>query len=416
MTKSDDQKADKGDAAPENKEQSPEKEQGREHLSISSSLKTKSWFARNRVFVFISVFFLGGALIWWSLQPRKQAEVGVVRRGNATAAVYGTLMVEPEVETIVRAQTSGIIDSLLVKEGDLVKEGTVLAEITDDRAKERLNATRTALEAQVRHRQIGPGSLPELNTMREQIKRLKKLVDIGNISAAEYDRELNRLKTLEDKVKLEQLALDTAVKNAQADYDAALSMYEQRLITSPQEGVVLEKYIELGQVVTVREEMFKIGSTKYRIHAKVNEEDVGQVKVGMKALVRLYSHDGQSFTAEVLEILPGAENREYSVMLKMLERPDPFLPGMTGELNIIIGQRKNTLIMPARAIVGGVRPHVYIVKSGVVYTRTIKAGYQSIETAEALEGVEEGDMVILSDHDLFSPGDRVNTYQSKSNE
>src|SRR5262249_52029128 len=95
-------------------------------------------------------------------------------------------------------------------------------------------------------------------------------------------------------------------------------------------------------------------------------------------------------------------------VLFTLDQPNGnLLPGMTGEMNIITGQRENALLVPSRAVRN--QTQVLVVKDGRVEQREVKTGFRSIERAEILEGLEEGDLVILSDQDLFRPGTRVQT-------
>ncbi|HEY8965338.1 MAG TPA: hypothetical protein VIM58_02770, partial [Candidatus Methylacidiphilales bacterium] len=79
--------------------------------------------------------------------------------------------------------------------------------------------------------------------------------------------------------------------------------------------------------------------------------------------------------------------------------------GMTGEMNVIIGQREDALLIPTQAVVNG---HVYVVgASGLVSLRNVKVGFRSMETSEIVEGLQEGERVIVADQDLFRSGSYV---------
>ena len=73
-------------------------------------------------------------------------------------------------------------------------------------------------------------------------------------------------------------------------------------------------------------------------------------------------------------------------------------------MNIILGRKDGALIIPARALL---IDQVLIVSSGVVEQRTVKVGFKSIEQCEILDGIKEGEEVIVSDQDSFQPGQRV---------
>lgn len=353
------------------------------------------------------LLILAGGIGWWIFRPQLTAEVQAVRRGDAVSAVYGTVLVEPVQETIIKAQSAGVVAEVKAKKGDVVKESDVLAVISDEVSNVLLRETQTALENAMRTREIGAPTAPAADSKRRQLEQLKKLLDEGNIARSEYDRNASELKTLEDKVKTEMLTLDAAVEQAKQKVDAARSNDTQRYVKAPQNGVIMDFFTQLGQVISKNEQIYLIGSEQSHIRALVNEEDVGGLKDGMTAIVRLYSYPGQDFEATLKEVLPRGSNREYSVILNLNKPPERLLPGMTGELNIIIGKRENTLILPTRAVRTGVSPTVYVVSAGVVRSVPVKLGFRSIEMVEILEGLNEGDEVILSDHDLFKPGQEV---------
>jgi multidrug efflux pump subunit AcrA (membrane-fusion protein) len=77
--------------------------------------------------------------------------------------------------------------------------------------------------------------------------------------------------------------------------------------------------------------------------------------------------DREDFRATLREILPQGGNQEYSVILILNQPPDRLLPGMTGEINIILGKHQNVLIIPSRAVRSiGNRTSVYLVENDIV--------------------------------------------------
>jgi multidrug efflux pump subunit AcrA (membrane-fusion protein) len=77
---------------------------------------------------------------------------------------------------------------------------------------------------------------------------------------------------------------------------------------------------------------------------------------------------------------------------------------MTGEMNIIAGKRENALIIPSRAVLGD---RVFVVKDNVVKPRAVTVGFHNLERTEIIDGLEEGEQVVVADQDLFRPGQRV---------
>jgi hypothetical protein len=84
--------------------------------------------------------------------------------------------------------------------------------------------------------------------------------------------------------------------------------------------------------------------------------------------------------------------------------PDNLMAGMTGEMNIITGTHENVLLVPTRALLVD---QALIVKRAIVRARTVKVGFRTLDFAEAITGLTEGDHVVLSDQDKLRPGEPV---------
>ena len=170
-------------------------------------------------------------------------------------------------------------------------------------------------------------------------------------------------------------------------------------------GVVLELYCSLGEYVPPQTQICLIGSAENQVVAQVNEEDVGYLRPGMKAKIRLYAHQDSDLAGTLKKILPQAENQVYKVIFSLDDPPALLLPGMTGEMNIVIGERQNTLTVPSRAVRHG--DDVLAVVNGRVRDFHVQTGFHTLERTEIVSGLPEGTDVILSNQDLYKPGVRV---------
>lgn len=350
----------------------------------------------------------GALLLWflvWLLLPSEPVEAGKVMRGTATRAVFGTITVEPTNEALIHNRTAGVVRSVNVKEGDTVEKGAILAEISNESVSIELSAAKGAVETAKRRLEIGPQSQQELETRRAELAQVEKLYKQELIAKIEYDRAVNTVKDLEQRVERERLLYQDDLNRAQKQLDDVMSRVEQGLLKAPLAGVVLDVLARPGESMPAQTLLFRVGTKTNRLRAAVNEEDVGVLAAGLEAMVRLYSFSDQSFKAKLVEIMPTAVNMTYNVILELEKPPDNLLPGMTGELNIIVGQHPNALIIPRRAIFD--KSFVYVVDGRKVRKREVKTGYRSSHRAEILEGLEEGEIVILSEQDRFKPGSRV---------
>jgi macrolide-specific efflux system membrane fusion protein len=355
----------------------------------------------------------GGAYYYFAYGTVASAEVAVVKRGTALAGVYGTVDVEPVTQVIVRTRNFGLISSIRVKEGDTVKNGEILADLTDDSIDRQLQSADAAL-ADARMRQtLGPASTASLKNQEIEVEKLKKLLDANNIADVEYEKAVNELTQLREQNQNELLTLNNEVESLSRARDGIQDQINQMRLVSPMDGVVLTLYANLGEFVPPETQFCRIGSAENEVVANVNEEDVGYLAPGMKAKIRLYAHQDKDLVATLKKILPQAENQVYRVRFDLDDPPATLLPGMTGEMNVIIGQHENALTIPSRAVRKG--NLVYAIIDGRVQIKHVTIGFHTLERTEILDGLTEGTPVILSNQDLFTPGVRVRELITEDN-
>ncbi len=177
-------------------------------------------------------------------------------------------------------------------------------------------------------------------------------------------------------------------------------------VRSPIDGLLTNVQTIDGELVSDGNELFTVSSRRNYVRGEVNEEDVGEVKPGMKAKVQLYAYRTRSFTARVTSVQPAADptTQRYTVVLEMENPPDNLMVGMTGEMNIVTGTHENALLVPTRALLVD---QALVVNGGIVHARTVKVGFRTLDFAEALSGLEEGSSVIMADQDKFRAGEPV---------
>ncbi len=340
------------------------------------------------------------------------AEVAVVRRGTAISAVYGTVRIEPAFVVHVRAQNAGFIQ--LAEEfsagrgaiGKSVTKGQLLASIADETTARQLKQASADLQAATERAKLPLPSEELLKAAEDNLHRLEQVVASGNVPAVEYEKaksEANRLRGALENERIERdrnlQALDEAHKKMQAQM-------RNSEIRAPMDGLLTAVSTIDGELVAEGNQLFTVSSRKTYVRGEVNEEDVGEVKPGMKAKVQLYAYRTQTFAALVSSIQPAADpdTQRYTVILEMEKPPDNLMAGMTGEMNIITGSHDDALLVPTRALLVD---QALVVKRGIVQRRTIKVGFRTLDFAEALSGVSVGDRVVIADQDRLRSGQPV---------
>ena len=98
------------------------------------------------------------------------------------------------------------------------------------------------------------------------------------------------------------------------------------------------------------------------------------------------------------------DTQRYEVFLNVDFPIELLKPGLTGEVSIVVGEHQNTLIVPRRALFGY---SLFVVKNGQVQSRKVTIGYVGLNEAEILDGVGEGERVIVEKPTFFRDGDHV---------
>ena len=369
---------------------------------------------RSKKSLSIIVIALAVAFVWIYYISLPVAEVATVHRGEAISAVYGTVRIEPTFLIHVRAQNAGYIqlaDPFSAGRGAIglkVAKGQLLGTIADETTARQLKQAVTDLQAAKQRGELPLPSSQPLKVAEDNLQRLEKLAALSNVPAVDYEKAKSEASRLRDTLETERIERD---RNLDALAEAVKKLESQMKnseIRSPLDGLLIGILVTDGDLISEGNQLFTVSSRKNYVRGEVNEEDVGEVKAGMKAAVTLYAFRTRQFTAKVVSIQPAADpdTQRYTVVLELDNTPENLMAGMTGEMNIITGTHKNVPLVPTRALLVD---QALVVKHGMVQSRTVKIGFRTLDFAEALSGISEGDRVVVADQDKLRPGQPVRT-------
>ncbi len=364
------------------------------------------------VLVILFALVVSGYYLYVNVINRPPAEVYIVSRGTAVSAVYGTVTITSNAQLALFAQNSGYfhyakdLGTLAIRlNGRVVKKDQVLGTVVDEIGLRQLESAKRDYESAVARQKNGPGSAGLLETAKSRRDALNKVpaASVPRVEREAAESDVGRLQTAVDNEILElQRMTDTAATALKAAEDQT----RRTEIRAPFDGILTAINYNDNAYVTTNQSLFTVADATTYVSGEVNEEDVGALRKGMKAEVRLYAYSNQTFTATLDDVLPSptANSSRYTVTLHLDQPPDNLMFGLTGEMNIILGRKENALIAPSRAIN---IDQALIVEDGVVEQRTVKIGYHKLDFSEVIEGIGEGDAVIVADQDAFKPGERV---------
>jgi len=359
------------------------------------------------------------------LRPRPVI-VTPVARGTAVDAVYATGTAEAFDRVTVKAKVAGTVTELLLREGAAVKKGDLIARIAAPSLEADLARGKAELHAAKRH--AGPGAprlqalqaqarslRADLHVAREERDRLRRLVSSGSAPQADLDRASSRADAVEAQVaalmadyRAMQIDLEARADGSSAEVDSLAAHVSDLEVRAPIDGVVLSRHVDIGQVVSINEALFRVGDiTNLVLECAVDEADVGQLTVGKKALATFYAFGSQTFEGEVTEILPDADRakKTFLVRVRLKQPPAGLRSGMSAELNMIIGERPDVLLVPLAAVDS--RSMAWVIEGSHVTNRSLKVGVRDVGRAEIVDGLHDGDRVVVEGLETLREGMRV---------
>jgi HlyD family secretion protein len=286
--------------------------------------------------------------------------------------------VEPQVKVDVKSVLSGKVVELLVREGDQVKRGQVLARVE-----------------------------PDVNQARD-LAQVKNAVQEAEIALAEAKATDERNRGLLGQGLLSEqagLESETRHRQAKATYDAAMDKYRivresgvpiamaevgisQRLnVTSPMDGVVIRRPVELGDTVMSGVSSFNAGTVLMTvadvetmiIKAGINEVDIGKVRLAQPVKVSLDAYPKVKFAGKILRIAPAARLEEkvkvFDVEIAIERQGAELRTGMTANIDIVGEKHERVLAVPVEAIFKKDDTEVVYVKKAEAPKQAEKGGF-----------------------------------------
>ena len=308
-------------------------------------------------------------------------EVEVAREGRVerTTTVAGTI--EPVRVVGVNAQLAGALASVNVREGSRVGSGAVLATVDA-----------MELEAQVRSAEAA------LAFAQSTAKRSEELFRGQIITAVEYERD----------------------KAALASAEATLEQLRARLgyatIRAPIGGVVTERQVEAGDVVSTNQRLFTIADVSTLVsRVLVSELEVGALRAGQEVEMTVDALPGERFRGRIRRVFPQADSSTRMVPVEVAVTGSAsarLRPGYTARSTFQLDERTNAILVPARAVLGtsGART-VFVVENGKAERRAVRVGPEANGIVEVLDGVQAGDSVIVTGATEVREGAEVRVVQ-----
>lgn len=303
-------------------------------------------------------------------------EVAYPSREDIYATYAATATIGSEGDAPVLARVSGDVVELLVEEGDWVEQGQLLARLDGERLRLEMLAAKA-----------------NLDMARGEYERYRDLHARGLVSETMYDGLRFDLEALEATYKLKKLNFN----------------YSGIRATIP--GYVSARNIKLGQAVRENDELFRITDTsKLVAYLQIPQTELEKFAAGHAATLEVDSMPDREYSAEIARISPTIDMRNgtFRATAHIDNSLGELAPGMFARFTIAYEKHTNAIVIPAKALVEEDElTTVYVVNDGQVSRRSIETGVQSGGRVQVLDGLSEGDQIVVVGQSALRDGSKV---------
>jgi len=275
--------------------------------------------------------------------------------GDLIVTVTATGQLKPTDTVNVGSQVSGIINEVLVKVNEKVKQGQVLARIDTLKLDAQVEQDKAALEsarAKVEDAKV---------TVTETDAEYKRMVDAIHRSNSRIvsQRDVDTAKAAYDRAVVAVASANAAVSQAEANLKLDETNVDYAVIKSPVDGIVLARDVEPGQTIAASFQvstMFEIAEDlrKMILQVNIDEADVGKVREGQEVFFTVDSYPGRQFPGKitVLRYSSSTSNNVVTYLAEISVENEQMLlrPGMTATATITVQSVKNALLAPNHAL------------------------------------------------------------------
>ena len=407
-------------------------------------LEKKPWYIRYRAYL-----LAGGAFIIFliyvislSLGPRKlriegdNIQIAEVKNGKFMEYVDVEGLVQPILTIQVNTRESGSVDRIVAEEGTLLKKGDtilvlsnpdLLREIEDQRDEwenQRYSYKEREIEMEQKSLALKQQALQaqyEMNRLQKSFGLEKEEFKMGikskaqlEVSEAEYNYNLKKT-----ALQMESLSHDSAMtiirkdllrnemERGQKKYLRSMERLEGLVVRAPINGQLSYVKATPGQQVGSNSNIAEIKVLdQFKIHTQLSEYYIDRITTGLPATV---NYQGKRYPLKITKVVPEVKDRMFDVDLVFTgEMPENVRVGKSFRVQIELGQPQDALVMPRGNFyqaTGG--QWIYKVKDDKAIRVPLTIGRQNPQQYEVTEGLQAGDLVIVTGYDTFGEAEEL---------
>jgi membrane fusion protein, multidrug efflux system len=307
-------------------------------------------------------------------------KAGTVRTGTVTDEVnaVGTLIASESV--MIRPERDGRIADIYFSEGQLVRKGAQLVSLDASE----IEAQLAVIDA-------------ELNLNRSRLKRAEELQSKNFISAQALDEARESLN--------QSIARQAEIK----------ARLEKTVILAPFEGVAGLRQVSPGAYVRAGQDIARLeGIGTLKLDFRVPEVYLSRIAAGQEVQVRVDAYAGETYRGAIYAIEPAVDEATRTVLLRA-RIPNPGVrlkPGLFARVNLVLGTRKNAVLVPEQALVPRGRDNfVFRIVDGKAAMTRVELGLRRAGDVEVLSGLAAGDAIVVDGQLKLQDGTAVKLFE-----
>ncbi|KGQ53131.1 ABC transporter substrate-binding protein [Gallibacterium anatis] len=368
-------------------------------------------FTKKRILGITVVLIILAAIYYFNLQSQPKTtyltETAKYSDIQQTVVATGTVRSSNRVE--VGARVSGKVEKILVKLGQKVKKGELIAELDSITQENTLNSAQAQLAA---YKAQLVAAQTAYRVANSNFQRIAKLYKRKASSLDDYENAQNNL----DSTKANVEQIQAQIKQSEIEVNTAATNLNYTKITSPIDGTVISIPVSVGQTVNANQTTPTIIQVAdldtMLIKPEISEGDITKIKPGMKVQFTTLAEPDEIYQAEIASVDPALTtltDNEYSESVSdtnaiyyyanvLVPNPEHKLQiGMTTQNTIITAQKQHVLVVPTLAIQRkNGQNSVQILDGDKVIEKIVQIGLHDEINTEILSGLNEGDKVIIS--------------------
>jgi len=389
----------------------------------SSRAKRSPWVIAAGLFA-LALVLMG---IRAAMGPR--VEVALVQRRPLVQKIVANGRVDVPVRVQLGAQVGGVVARLLVDKGDSVQAGQLLAELVNDeavavvaQAAARLQQVRE-LDLQAAREELRQAEV-SLRGAERQLERSQALaagdgVSVEEVESARDERDLALSRRESAAARVRGNAVGGSLERlAAAELAAAQARLEQTRVTAPAAGIILQRLVQPGDMVTAGSGLLDLapaGPTWLAVQPE--EKNLAFLRVGQAAQVSADAYPDSVFTARITRLAPAVDPARGTIEVELVvDRPPAFLrPDMTVSIDVEVARRESALVVPRELVrdADG-SPWVLVVRDGRAERRPVTLGLRGEGMVEIVSGLGEGDEVVPPEAVRIRAGARLRAVNGAS--